>query len=68
MLAGMGIGWWREFDEALPKTASAPVYHPRSEYSEQYQHFYQIYRAIYEQTRGIMRCRDTVLRELPGTM
>lgn len=56
ILAGVGIGMYRDFEEAVARTVAAKRHHkPNPDYAAVYEGNYQVYLQLYENLKGIMR-------------
>lgn len=56
ILAGVGVGMYGSFEEAVELTVTTRRYHqPAPEHEEIYQQNYRIYRELYEQLKGTMK-------------
>lgn len=56
ILAGVGVGMYESFEEAVELTVTTRRYHqPAPEHEEIYQQNYRIYRELYEQLKGTMK-------------
>ncbi len=56
LLAGVGIGIYRDFDEAVGQTVRVKRCQQHNEqYSEAYDQGYEIYRSLYEQLKDLMK-------------
>ena len=55
MLAGVGVGAYRDFDHAVSQTVKVTREHlPREEFREVYEHGYRLYRQLYEDLKETM--------------
>ena len=56
LLAGVGVGMYESFEEAVEKTVNkGRVHTPNVEHKEIYEKNYEIYRALYEQLKSLMK-------------
>ncbi len=56
ILAGVGVGVYRDFREAVQKTIRIKrVHHPDEVNHKVYQRYYQLYRELYQQLQGLMQ-------------
>ena len=55
ILAGVGVGLYKDYKEAVERNVTITRTHtPDPERHETYRHYYEIYRALYENTRELM--------------
>ena len=56
ILAGVGVGVYRDFEDAVQKTVQVKrTHHKSSEHASAYDAWYDIYRKLYEQLKDIMK-------------
>jgi len=67
MLAGVGIGIWKDFETAVRETVKvSATYSPDEKRSAVYDGFYRIYRDLYLETKETMKLRYRLLKENEG--
>jgi xylulokinase len=68
MLAGVGAGLYRDFPDAVAQTVHIErVHEPDEARHRLYQQYFELYRDLYEQTKGTMERLDKLssAKELP---
>ncbi|PHV72135.1 xylulokinase [Sporanaerobium hydrogeniformans] len=55
LLAGVGVGLYKDFDEAVEKTVAIKRVHlPNKENAQCYAHYFEIYKKLYQKLEGLM--------------